>query len=138
VRTFRFAALAFLLLTACSSSPSVPAGIQDAITLHDFHITEAMTQVPAGPLALQIHNDSPSTHEFVLVRTDLPAGQLPIASDGLSVDEDALRSIGENSQIDAGTTGTLAVNLPPGRYVFFCNLEGHYMGGMHGVLEVAG
>ena len=62
----------------------------------------------------------------------------PIQARPLGHAEKALRSIGENSQIDAGTTGTLAVNLPPGRYVFFCNLEGHYMGGMHGVLEVAG
>ena len=33
---------------------------------------------------------------------------------------------------------TLVIHLAPGRYVFFCNLEGHYLGGMHGVLEVSG
>ncbi len=25
----------------------------------------------------------------------------------------------------------LKVNLAPGRYVFFCNMEGHFMAGMH-------
>jgi uncharacterized cupredoxin-like copper-binding protein len=137
-RSLTLAALALLLFPACSSTPSVPAGLQDTVTLHDFHISAPVNHVEAGSVVLHIHNDSPSTHEFVLVRTDLPAGRLPIATNGLTVNEDALHSMGENSQIDAGTTGTLALNLPAGRYVFFCNLEGHYMGGMHGVLEVTG
>jgi uncharacterized cupredoxin-like copper-binding protein len=38
--------------------------------------------------------------------------------------------------VPAGADETLALSLQPGRYVFFCNMEGHYMGGMHGVLEV--
>jgi uncharacterized cupredoxin-like copper-binding protein len=132
------AALALLLLQACSSTSFVLTGHQVNLTQHDFRIDVATTHVPAGRVVLHIHNDSPSTHEFVLVRTDLPAGHLPIAADGLSVDEDVLHSVGEDSKVDAGTTGTLSLNLAPGRYVYFCNLEGHYMGGMHGVLEVTG
>jgi len=31
----------------------------------------------------------------------------------------------------AGAHRALTVHLSPGRYVFFCNMEGHYMAGMH-------
>jgi hypothetical protein len=41
------------------------------------------------------------------------------------------------SYSNAGTIGTLPLTLAPGRYVFFCNLDGHYLGGMHAVLEVS-
>ena len=78
------------------------------------------------------------TYEFVIVRTDFPSDQLPIGADGLSVNEDQLRPAGEIGEVESGTTQTLALHLAPGRYVFFCNLEGHYLGGMHGVLEVQG
>ena len=92
--------------------------------------------MPAGTVAFQVHNDAPATHEFVVVRTDDPEDRLPIASDGISVDEDALTSAGELSDAPSGADLTLALTLAPGRYVFFCNMEGHYLGGMHGVLEV--
>ena len=125
-----------LVLTACGPARPAPTGVPVDLTLHDFHIDAATQQVPSGRVLFHIHNAAPATHEFVVVRTNLPATRLPIASDGLSVDEDALTSVGEDSDVDAGTTGLLSLNLPPGRYVYFCNLEGHYLGGMHGVLEV--
>jgi uncharacterized cupredoxin-like copper-binding protein len=53
------------------------------------------------------------------------------------VNEDELTSVGELSEVGSGTVDTLAIALTPGRYVFFCNMEGHYMGGMHGVVEVS-
>jgi uncharacterized cupredoxin-like copper-binding protein len=83
-----------------------------------------------------VNNQAPITHEFVVVHTNLPADALPIGPDGLSVNEDWLSPVGELDEVTAGDTGLLPLDLPPGRYVFFCNLEGHYLGGMHGVLEV--
>lgn len=126
----------FLWLPGCSSSPPVPAGSPVDVSLHDFGIHAAVAQASGPAIVFHVDNTSPVTHEFVVVRTGLPAGELPLASDGLSVDEDALKAEGEISDVGAGTNGTLALQLPPGRYVFFCNLEGHYLGGMRGVLEV--
>jgi uncharacterized cupredoxin-like copper-binding protein len=127
-----------LMLSACSAGSSAPAGSTVNVTLHDFKIESSTAVSDQTGVVFRVENQAPVTHEFVVVRSDLPADQLPIASDGLSVDEDQLRPGGEINQVDAGTTGTLSVHLAPGRYVFFCNLEGHYLGGMHGVLEVTG
>jgi len=54
----------------------------------------------------------------------------------LSVDEDAVQSVGEISEVAAGENNTLSGHLTPGHYVVFCNLEGHYLGGMRAGIEV--
>ena len=131
------ASLLLLPLFACSGGSSAPAGAPVNVTLHDFAI-ESSTQMSSDTaVVFRVQNLAPVTHEFVVVRSDLPADQLPMASDGLSVDEEQLRPAGEIKQVEAGTIETLSIHLAPGRYVFFCNLEGHYLGGMHGVLEVS-
>ena len=128
------ATLAFV--PACTrTAPSSP-GATVEIHEHDFRIDASAPSVAAGKVVFQVHNDAPATHEFVVVRTDDPADELPIGPDGLSVDEDKLTSVGVLSEVGSGTIDTLSISLTPGRYVFFCNMEGHYMGGMHGVMEV--
>jgi uncharacterized cupredoxin-like copper-binding protein len=94
--------------------------------------------IAAGFVDFVVHSKGPSTHEFNVVQTDLPPDQLPLRPDGLTVDEDSslLHFVGGIGELDIGQTETLALRLPPGRYVLFCNLEGHYLGGMHALLEV--
>jgi uncharacterized cupredoxin-like copper-binding protein len=132
-------ALALSALSACTRSQSIAASATSVgITLHDFRINSSLAEVRPGPVAFHIHNAAPATHEFVVVRTDLPADILPMAPDGLSVNEDLLYKVGEDSEVPTESTGTLVFNLRPGHYVFFCNLEGHYLGGMHASLTVTG
>ena len=42
----------------------------------------------------------------------------------------------EGTPGEPGATRYLTVELRPGRYVFFCNMEGHFMAGMHAEVEV--
>ena len=128
--------LALLTPAACSGAPQPKGQVVD-ITLKDFHIDTQTPFVTDGHVTFQVHNEAPATHEFVVVRTDLPADGLPLGPDGLSVNEDWLDGVGELNEVPAGTVGTLSLHLAPGRYVFFCNLDGHYLGGMHAVLEVS-
>ena len=88
-------------------------------------------------MRFRIENRGPSTHEFVVVRTDVPAGGLPLGPDGLRVDEDSplLHHTGELDEVQLGSSGTLVLRLPPGHYALICNLEGHYLGGMHLALD---
>jgi len=125
-----------MLLVACTEQG--PQGTPVDVTLKDFHIETAEQTVAAGNVVFQVRNDAPMTHEFVVVRTDLPDDQLPIGSDGLSVNEEWLSAMGELDDVPASESRSLTLDLAPGRYVFFCNLEGHYLGGMHAVLEVTG
>jgi uncharacterized cupredoxin-like copper-binding protein len=131
-------ATAVLGLSACSGGPSVPHGARLDVTVRDFKITASSSIVPAGEVVVQVQDNGPSTHELVVIRTDLPADQLPLRPDGLLVDEDSpqLHQIDELSELGVGDRARLVLKLSPGRYVFFCNLEGHYLGGMHALLQV--
>jgi hypothetical protein len=127
-----------LLCSACSGTPSPHPGSRIGVAVKDFHIGLGKSHVSAGRVAFDIHNGGPSTHEFVVVRTDLGDADLPIGADGLSVDEDSaqVHVVAEDSELDIGESQVLAVSLPNGHYVVYCNLPGHYLGGMHASLLV--
>jgi uncharacterized cupredoxin-like copper-binding protein len=129
-------AVALIVLSSCSGGAQVSSERTVHVTLKDFSIRTSTATVAAGNIVFDIYNRGPATHEFVVVRTDLPDDQLPSAADGLSVDEEALAGAGEISEVDIWTSYALELPLTPGRYVFFCNLEGHYVGGMTGTLVV--
>jgi hypothetical protein len=127
-----------LAAPACSSGSATHEPPHASVLLKDFRIRFPEKTVTAGSLDLDIHNRGPSTHELVIVRTDLDSASLPLASDGLSVDEDSpvLDFVEEDSDVGIGESPVLEVRLTPGHYVLFCNLEGHYLGGMHTSLDV--
>jgi uncharacterized cupredoxin-like copper-binding protein len=135
-RTMRAAITVLLLLPACSSSPPEHAGPLLHVRIKDFKIDPAIPSVEDGPLTLSVWNEGPTTHEFVVVRSDLAADELPIGADGIRVDEDAMAPVDELEEIGAQTRGILSLSLAPGHYVLFCNLEGHYLAGMRASLEV--
>jgi uncharacterized cupredoxin-like copper-binding protein len=101
------------------------------VSLRDFAIVAAPEQVPAGMVVFQIHNRGPDMHELIVVR--LTGTSLPLRSDGLTVDEEALvkDTVGALEPGAAGPVRELRVRLEPGRYELICNMSGHYMGGMH-------
>ena len=108
--------------------------------LQDFKIDLSTDQVGAGDVVFGLENQGPTVHELVVARTDLPADDLPLGPDGLSVDEDTpnIRVLGEDEHVQLTEQGLLELALKEGHYVVFCNLEGHYLGGMRTDLEVTG
>jgi uncharacterized cupredoxin-like copper-binding protein len=102
--------------------------------LKDFAITLDTSSVATGEITFNLSNEGPSTHEFVVVQTDLAPDALPVKDD--EVEEDTLNAIGEQEDIAASTTSTLSLQLDPGSYVVFCNITGHYSQGMYAGLTV--
>ena len=127
------------LIPACSSGAPPFSGPTVSVTLRDFKIEASAPTVAPGEVRFQVHNDGPSTHEFVVLRTDYPSGGLPLGSDGITVDEEAegIDHVGEIQEAELGESQTLVLRLTPGNYVLFCNLEGHYLGGMRFPLKVS-
>jgi uncharacterized cupredoxin-like copper-binding protein len=128
-----------LPLAALSSSPdraSVRAsGTSVRITERDFSIS-GPKQVTSRAVRLVVRNNGPDAHELIIVRAD--GAHLPLRSDGLTVDEAALqtRTVATLEPGSAGKVRQLRLQLAPGRYVLFCNMAGHYLGGMHAELVV--
>lgn len=132
------AVLAALIgLSGCASERAATAdeGRAIRVVVRDFRVS-APKRVPAGTVELRGHNRGPDTHELVLVRAD--DGALPLRRDGTTVDEDALEDdeVGEIEDLEPGHSETLRAHLKPGRYLLFCNMSGHYLGGMHRRLVV--
>jgi len=83
-------------------------------------------QAAAGKVTFKVHNAGTVTHEFVVLKTNKPAGDL---LKGAEADETG--NVGETGDLKAGTSKTLSLNLPPGHYALICNLPGHYKAGQH-------
>jgi uncharacterized cupredoxin-like copper-binding protein len=122
-----------LAVAACSKPPPAPTGTTVPIALSDYRIASSVSSVPAGTVIFDVSSKGPSTHELAVFQTTRPADKLPLGDDGLRIDEDSeeLREAGELEQVDIGETETFVLRLSPGRYVLVCNMEGHYLGGMH-------
>ena len=85
--------------------------------------------VPAGPVTFHVTNDADDMgHEFILLKTDLTASELPTNANGV-VEEETLESLGE-VEAEIGESKDLTVDLVPGHYVILCNEPGHYANGM--------
>jgi uncharacterized cupredoxin-like copper-binding protein len=126
-----------VLASACSGSdqPSRAGGTQ-IVRERDFHIA-APARLSAGEVTLTVDNEGPDAHELIVVRAD--SDHLPLRSDGLTVDEEGLGNVvvGGLEPGRPNSVRTLRLDLTPGRYVFLCNMAGHYLGGMHTTVVVS-
>jgi uncharacterized cupredoxin-like copper-binding protein len=133
------AALALAVpLTVARRHEPTPRGTPVNVLLEDFKVRQDAAVVPAGTVSFRIRNQGPTTHEVIVVRTDRAPDKLPLQRDGLTVNEDApgIDLLDEVEGLDIDDRQTLVLRLAPGHYVLYCNLEGHYLGGMHATLTV--
>jgi uncharacterized cupredoxin-like copper-binding protein len=124
-----------------SSSPPTGTTAPGSLTVteHEFAISLSAASVAAGALAVTAHNTGTIPHEMVAFRTDLAETALPQVADGSKVDEEGAGITHvdpEAEDVMPGTDKVANLTLTPGRYVFICNLPGHYKSGMHAVLTV--
>ena len=130
------AALVGMLASGCGSTASQSTASQSSgasvvrVTERDFHIA-APAHVAAGNVVFRVKNAGPDDHEFIVVR--LGDHSLPLRADGMTVNEESLQPsiVGSLEPGPPGTVRLLRLDLAPGRYALMCNMEGHYMGGMH-------
>ena len=119
-------------LSGCASASGAdvaPPGKTVRVDERDFRIG-APDELRAGKVTFRVHNRGPDTHELLVVRER--GGELPLRSDGLTIDEDAVQrdTVGTLEPGRPGSIRVLGVRLEPGRYVLLCNMSGHYLGGM--------
>jgi uncharacterized cupredoxin-like copper-binding protein len=133
------AALALVVfLTAERRQEPAPQGTPVNVRLEDFKVRPDVAVVPAGTVSFRILNQGPTTHQVIFVRTDRAPDKLPLQRDGLTVNEDApgIDLLDEVGGLDIDDQRTLDLRMAPGHYVLYCNLEGHYLGGMYAALTV--
>jgi uncharacterized cupredoxin-like copper-binding protein len=122
---------------AATKTPSAQAGATAsggrlAVSMADFKFVPATVTADAGKLRVTAKNDGRVEHEFVLLRTDASPDSIPLEGNAASESD----SVGEIAEQQPGETGTHTFTVKPGKYVFICNVDGHYKLGMRGSLTV--
>ena len=114
------AAVSVLVLTAgaVTSKPLV------AVQVDEFSVFPGTQGAPKGKVRFVVTNIGTVEHEFVVLRTAKPAGNL---LKGKEADETG--AVGEIDGVPPGQARTLNLVMKPGHYSLICNLPGHYKTG---------
>lgn len=101
-----------------------------AVKITDSAIIAGSTTVPAGQISFDALNNGTKVHELNFAQTDFPADDLPLKSNG-DVDEKAkgMKIFGVIPELPVGVGEVIQFGTPPGNYVLFCNIHGHYKNG---------
>lgn len=99
-------------------------------TIHAMKMTATPSTVKAGPVKIVAVNQSHDlVHEVIVIRQK-DSAPLPYDSKAQRVIEKQVDDLGEVSDLDPGKSGSLTVNLSPGKYLLICNQPEHYKSGM--------
>jgi len=123
--------------TTAPTEVATAAGASSAdVTLQEWAVVPSTSSFSAGNVTFNVKNAGTEVHEMVVLKTDLGLLELPTGSDG-KVDEEAanLEAMGEVSELDAGKSGSVTLDLAAGRYLLICNVvdadgTAHYGKGM--------
>jgi uncharacterized cupredoxin-like copper-binding protein len=140
-----------LLSAACGSgqptaAPTAAGPTDVKVTLQEWAVAPVPVSVAAGAVTFEVTNNGPEdVHEFVVIKTDLDPGALPVDSTGAVTEEGAgMTVVNEIEDIPVGETQELNVTLASGKYVLLCNIysadenEAHYKMGMRIGFDVSG
>jgi hypothetical protein len=125
-----------LLLTACGGGGKSTAEV--AVTLKEWGVGAQPSEVKPGKVEFTVTNSGTFLHQFLVVKSDLPPGQLPTLADN-RVDETKLNISGSLDTLQPGSSYKLELELFSGKYVLICNLvnqnatgpsDPHYLNGM--------
>lgn len=149
--------VAALAVAACSSTGATPPPAigTEAVsaTLSEWKVDLAVSSAPAGKVVFSIANQGAIAHEFLMMRTDMMAGSLPMKDNMIDVGamggamgsgmdmpgtspagdmEHPAGTVGVVEEIAPGATAQLTLDdLPAGHYVIACDLPTHYEQGMY-------
>jgi len=126
---------AFIVPVAVTDEDRVYYQEVDIVLSRDLALTVRRTPSDGEPF-------DPTELKETCQHRDVPPGRVAfhladiVAERYLDLIDDLNEEIDEVEDVTPGTSKTMTVKLDPGKYVFFCNLAGHYLGGMHGSVEV--
>jgi uncharacterized cupredoxin-like copper-binding protein len=102
--------------TTGGAAATGPGGTVD-LSATDFKFTPSDPTVKSGDVSFDLKNDGQTTHSLEIEDVNGQDQEL-------------------EGNISPGQSGTLKVNLPPGKYEFYCPVDGHRQLGMEGEITV--
>jgi uncharacterized cupredoxin-like copper-binding protein len=135
-----------------ASEPSDAAPAREVtVRIGEMFFKPNQRRLKAGKVTVNARNVGDAEHDIVMVKTDLPAGEMPMTPEGGPDYEQAGHVMfgghgggghgtedGGDIHVMPGETERMHVTLEPGRYALVCSLPGHYQAGQHASLKVVG
>ena len=129
-----------ILAVGCGADQNDATGItSNEITgsLKEWEVAVDGATAKAGEVTFTISNKGTIGHEFLVVKTDIALGEIPLDGDHFAEPTDGIEVIDEIGEFAKGTTEVLVLALEPGNYQLVCNLPDHYEAGMFASFTVS-
>lgn len=131
-----------VVIAGCAADPSDVAGgsetranvASNKVTgsVQEWKVSTSAGRAQAGEVEFAIANFGTIQHEFLVVKTDIADGKIPLGADNrFSEEGEGVTVVDEISEWAVDEAKVLKVTLDPGNYQLLCNIAGHYANGMH-------
>ena len=129
------AATASPIASVAAPSASTAAGAN--VSLTEWKVT-VVGAIKSGKTDLTITNAGAAPHELLVFKSDLKPSAYPTDAAGdIKEEGPGVKLVSDGDNIDPAGTQTRSVDLAPGKYLFVCNIPGHFKQGMFTVVTVA-
>ena len=123
--SFGIAAVAAVAVSlGVASADAVTSKKLVAVQVDEYSVFPATQGAPVGKVRFVVTNVGTIEHEFVVIKTVKPAGNLLKGNEA-----NETGAIGELDGVKPGNARVLVLNLKRGHYALLCNLPGHYKTG---------
>ena len=123
-----------------STESTTPEGSEDGDKISnditgsvaEWSVGVSANEAKAGDVKFTMANEGTIPHEFIIVKTDFPPGEIPLGDNNRFDEEgEGVQAVGEIPEWEPGTTDTVTLTLTAGKYQLLCNIAGHYKNGMY-------
>ena len=122
---------------ASTAAASAPVAAGPTVDLTEWKVTVGGT-INSGKTDLTITNTGVAPHELLIFKSDRAPSAYPTDAAGNIKEEGAgVTLVSDGDNIDPAGTQTRSIDLAPGKYLFVCNIPGHFKQGMFTVVTVA-
>jgi hypothetical protein len=122
---------------ASATPPSASPASGATVSLTEWKVTVVGT-IKSGKTDLTITNAGVAPHELLVFKSDLKPSAYPTDAAGDIKEEGAgVKLVSDGDNIDPAGTQARSIDLAPGKYLFVCNIPGHFKQGMFTVVTVA-
>lgn len=107
-------------------------------SVREWAIDVSAQKAKSGVVTFAIANFGTIPHEFIVVKTNFPVGEIPLGKNNrFDEDGEGVEAVDEITEFEVDTSHVLKVMLEPGAYQLLCNIAGHYKNGMYVGLAVS-
>jgi hypothetical protein len=115
-KTFQLRGLLFVVVVAASCGNAIDSEARINGEVSEWAVAIDETSAPTGDLTFRVRNSGTIDHEFLVVKTDLADGTIPVEGGLFAEDQEGIEVVDEIPPFAAGRTEELTITLDAGQY----------------------